>query len=67
MVPDWTRFKSWEYMEAEENSGMAIFCSDSILINGKGSLYCPGVETLINHTSTYMKYGLYPAKSTTKG
>jgi hypothetical protein len=24
MVSDWTRFKSWEYMEAEESSGMAI-------------------------------------------
>ncbi|GKT72168.1 conidial pigment biosynthesis oxidase arb2 brown2 [Colletotrichum tofieldiae] len=77
MVPDWTRFKSWEYMEAEENSGMAILeemltenpnsCSDSILINGKGSLYCPGVETLINHTSTYMKYGLYPRQVNDKG
>ncbi|KAF4975328.1 hypothetical protein FZEAL_7861 [Fusarium zealandicum] len=67
MVSDWTRFMSWEYMEAEESSGMAIFCSDSILVNGKGSLYCPGVDMLINHTSTYMKYGLYPRQVNDKG
>ncbi|KAJ0328816.1 hypothetical protein COL5a_004601 [Colletotrichum fioriniae] len=56
MISDWTRFMSWEYMEAEDSSGMTIF----ILVNGKGSLYCPGVDKLINLTSTYMKYGLYP-------
>ncbi|KAM0543071.1 hypothetical protein ACHAPJ_012520 [Fusarium lateritium] len=67
MVSDWTRFMSWEYMAAEESSGMAIFCSDSILVNGKGSLYCPGVDMLINHTSTYMKYGLYPRQVNDKG
>lgn len=42
-------------------------CSDSILVNGKGSLYCPGVDMLINHTSTYMKYGLYPRQVNDKG
>ncbi|CAG1965547.1 unnamed protein product [Fusarium graminearum] len=67
MVSDWTRFMSWEYMAAEESSGMAIFCSDSILVNGKGSLYCPDVDVLINHTSTYMKYGLYPRQVNDKG
>ncbi|KAB5536176.1 multicopper oxidase-domain-containing protein [Coniochaeta sp. 2T2.1] len=67
MVSDWTQFKSWEYMKAEDASGMAIFCSDSILVNGKGSLFCPGVDKLINLTSTYMKYGLYPRQVNDKG
>ncbi|KAK2616916.1 Glc7p regulatory subunit [Conoideocrella luteorostrata] len=67
LVSDWSRFKSWEYMEAEESSGLAIFCVDSILLNGKGSVFCPSVDYLINETSTYMKYGLYPRQVNDKG
>lgn len=26
LVSDWTRFKSWEYMEAEEKSALTILC-----------------------------------------
>ncbi|KXH68537.1 hypothetical protein CSAL01_02194 [Colletotrichum salicis] len=26
MISDWTRFMSWEYMEAEDSSGMTILC-----------------------------------------
>ncbi|KAJ5343154.1 uncharacterized protein N7506_002978 [Penicillium brevicompactum] len=67
LVSDWTHFKSWNYMEAEEASGFAIFCVDSILINGKGSIYCPGEDYLVNHTSTYMKWALYPNHVNDKG
>ncbi|CAJ2509011.1 Uu.00g140370.m01.CDS01 [Anthostomella pinea] len=67
LISDWSRFKSWEYIEAEEKSALAIFCVDSILINGKGSVYCPGVDFLVDETSTYMKYGLYPRQVNDKG
>ncbi|RJE19619.1 hypothetical protein PHISCL_08037 [Aspergillus sclerotialis] len=67
MVSDWTQFKSWEYMNAEEASGYTIFCVDSILVNGKGSVYCPGEDFLVNQTSTYMKYALYPGHVNDKG
>ncbi|KAK5988365.1 Multicopper oxidase GIP1 [Cladobotryum mycophilum] len=67
LISDWSRFKSWEYMEAEDSSGMTIFCVDSILLNGKGSVYCPGSDYLVNETSTYMKYGLYPRQVNDKG
>ncbi|KAJ5996955.1 hypothetical protein N7522_008615 [Penicillium canescens] len=67
LVSDWTHVKSWNYMEAEEASGYTIFCVDSILINGKGSIYCPGEEYLVNHTSTYMKWALYPGHVNDKG
>lgn len=26
LVSDWTRFKSWEYMDAEEKSALTILC-----------------------------------------
>ncbi|KAF3403687.1 Laccase abr2 [Penicillium rolfsii] len=67
LVSDWTHFKSWNYMEAEEASKFTIFCVDSILLNGKGSIFCPGEEYLVNHTSTYMKWALYPGHVNDKG
>ncbi|ORY10495.1 conidial pigment biosynthesis oxidase Arb2/brown2 [Clohesyomyces aquaticus] len=66
-VSDWSSFKSWEYMAAQEASDLSIFCVDSILINGKGSVYCPGQDFLVNHTSTYMKYAFYPSQVNDKG
>ncbi|EFQ96764.1 laccase-1 [Nannizzia gypsea CBS 118893] len=67
VVSDWTRFKSWEYMKAQEDSGYTIFCVDSILINGKGSVYCPGEDFLVNHTMDYMKWAIYPRHVNDKG
>lgn len=42
-------------------------CVDSILLNGKGKVYCPGEDFLVNVTSTYMKYALYPSHVNDKG
>ncbi|OAL71576.1 hypothetical protein A7D00_4481 [Trichophyton violaceum] len=67
VVSDWTRFKSWEYMKAQEDSGYTIFCVDSILINGKGSVYCPGEDFLVNNTMDYMKWAIYPRHVNDKG
>lgn len=44
-----------------------LSCVDSILINGKGSVFCPGEDYLVNHTSTFMKYALYPSRVNDKG
>ncbi|KAL1974849.1 hypothetical protein VTN31DRAFT_5053 [Thermomyces dupontii] len=40
MLSDWTNFTSFEYMNALEETGYDIFCVDSILVQGKGSVYC---------------------------
>ncbi|OAQ69471.1 conidial pigment biosynthesis oxidase Arb2/brown2 [Purpureocillium lilacinum] len=50
VVSDWSRYTSEEYWKANEESGLQIFCLDSILINGFGELYCPPIELLINQT-----------------
>ncbi|KAE8385117.1 multicopper oxidase-domain-containing protein [Aspergillus alliaceus] len=42
LITDWTHFTAQEYYQAEIDSGLNLFCIDSILINGKGSVYCPG-------------------------
>lgn len=52
-------------LEMRTNHGDS--CVDSILINGKGSVHCPGEEYLVNHTSNYMKWALYPNHVNDKG
>lgn len=47
LVSDWTNFTSAEYMKVTRESGMTIFCTDSILTNGKGDVFCPP-QQLIN-------------------
>lgn len=42
-------------------------CVDSILINGKGSVYCPGEDFLVNNTMDYMKWAIYPRHVNDKG
>ncbi|KAB8079104.1 multicopper oxidase-domain-containing protein [Aspergillus leporis] len=46
LVTDWTHFTAQEYFQAEVDSGLNLFCVDSILVNGKGSVYCPGAKFL---------------------
>lgn len=87
MVSDWSQFRSWEYMEAQEQSNLNLLyviipsngtcislidtkpysCVDSILVNGKGSVYCPGEEFLIEHTMSFIKWAIYPLQVTDKG
>ncbi|KAF2149697.1 multicopper oxidase [Myriangium duriaei CBS 260.36] len=66
-LSDWTNWTSWDYMDIFETSNAATFCSDSILVNGHGSTYCPGQEFLINNTRDDMTYFLAPAHVTDKG
>ncbi|KAE8147224.1 multicopper oxidase-domain-containing protein [Aspergillus avenaceus] len=44
LITDWTHFTAQEYFQAEIDSGLNLFCVDSILVNGKGSVFCPGSE-----------------------
>ena len=85
-ISDWSNFKSWEYIAAQNASALSILyalqcfarivtellliptsCVDSILINGKGKIDCPGEGFLVNHTTSFMKYALYPSHVNDKG
>ncbi|TWU70898.1 hypothetical protein ED733_001766 [Metarhizium rileyi] len=46
VVSDWSRYTSEEYWKISTDSGFLVFCLDSILLNGKGELYCPGQKFL---------------------
>ncbi|KAJ6445404.1 conidial pigment biosynthesis oxidase Arb2/brown2 [Purpureocillium lavendulum] len=68
VVSDWSRYTSEEYWKANVESGLQIFCVDSILINGVGELYCPPHEYLINQTQPdIQKYGFGEEHVSDKG
>ncbi|KAJ5691255.1 hypothetical protein N7488_011990 [Penicillium malachiteum] len=46
VLSDWDHLTSDAYMQAERESGYDLFCSDSILINGQGSVYCKDPQEL---------------------
>ncbi|KAL2828159.1 laccase-1 [Aspergillus cavernicola] len=46
LATDWTYLTAEEYHNVEIESGFNIFCVDNLLINGKGSVYCPGHQYL---------------------
>lgn len=48
LASDWSYYNSTQYKKAVEKSQLQIFCVDSILINGKGSVFCPEHQWLID-------------------
>ncbi|KAK9446178.1 laccase [Metarhizium brunneum] len=46
VVSDWSQYTSEEYWKISTDSGLLVFCLDSILVNGKGEVYCPGQKFL---------------------
>ncbi|KAA6409839.1 MAG: hypothetical protein FRX48_06451 [Lasallia pustulata] len=68
ILSDWDRYTSDEYWAATEASQVLLFCVDSVLINGKGSVYCPGLDYVINQTSPALQeFALFNATVTDKG
>ncbi|KZF26352.1 multicopper oxidase [Xylona heveae TC161] len=63
LVSDWTQFTSGQYLAAENASALSIF----ILVNGKGSVYCPSLDYLLNQTSPYTSYAVAPGTVNDKG
>ncbi|OJJ48194.1 hypothetical protein ASPZODRAFT_2123349 [Penicilliopsis zonata CBS 506.65] len=50
VVSDWSQYVSEEYWKANEESGLLVFCVDSILVNGVGAVFCPPLDFLDNQT-----------------
>ena len=46
LLSDWDHLTSSEYRAIEVDSGLDLFCVDSLLINGKGSVNCQPQELL---------------------
>jgi len=54
LLSDWDYFNSSQYRQADADSNLQIFCVDSILINGKGSVFCPDHQWLIDMQVPFM-------------
>ncbi|KAI9744721.1 MAG: hypothetical protein M1818_001646 [Claussenomyces sp. TS43310] len=67
MVSDWTNFTSDEYMQAQVNSELDIFCVDSILVNGKGSVFCPPHQQILDLVNPGLTQALLPGQMNDKG
>ncbi|KAL8642498.1 MAG: hypothetical protein Q9228_000816 [Teloschistes exilis] len=67
VVSDWSSFTSEEWLAAQEASHLDLFCGDSILVNGKGNVYCPGQPFLINQTNPFIQEALNSLSPTTPG
>ncbi|KAG0652284.1 Conidial pigment biosynthesis oxidase abr2 [Hyphodiscus hymeniophilus] len=48
VMSDWSHFTSEELQHIAETADIDIFCGDSMLINGKGNVNCPGVPFLMS-------------------
>ncbi|KAL4892277.1 multicopper oxidase-domain-containing protein [Aspergillus ambiguus] len=46
VLSDWDHLTSEEYMDALKDTGYDIFCSDSVLVNGRGRVFCDDPENL---------------------
>ncbi|KAI2814148.1 hypothetical protein CBS115989_8772 [Aspergillus niger] len=55
ILSDWRRFTSDEIWYIEEQSGVESYCASSILVNGKGSTYCPPQEQINELTRPELK------------
>ncbi|KAL4954012.1 laccase-1 [Aspergillus filifer] len=67
LVTDWTYLTAEEYHNVEIESGFNIFCVDNLLINGQGSVYCPGFEYLESVSDPGISAVLEGSQLTEKG
>ncbi|KAK4245415.1 multicopper oxidase [Corynascus novoguineensis] len=65
VLSEWTSFTSEAWWKAIKDSGLLIFCVDSILLNGHGEAYCPPHEFLINQTNPGPKEATFPDQNVT--
>ncbi|KAJ6155450.1 Multicopper oxidase type 2 [Penicillium chermesinum] len=67
MLSDWDHLTSEQYQKAQEDSRLNIFCMDSVLINGRGAVYCPGTKNISSVELSYLKTAIDNQPLTDKG
>ncbi|KAL2003357.1 hypothetical protein VTN02DRAFT_4177 [Thermoascus thermophilus] len=67
MLSDWEKLTSEQYWAYQEYSGLDLFCVDSILINGRGAIYCPSADELYSYETDYLKGAIDNLNLTDKG
>ncbi|KAJ5795216.1 Multicopper oxidase type 2 [Penicillium paradoxum] len=67
ILSDWDHLTSDEYQKVMEESRLDVFCSDSVLINGRGAVYCPGTERISSVELSYLKTAINNKPLSDKG
>ncbi|KAB8076014.1 multicopper oxidase-domain-containing protein [Aspergillus leporis] len=67
ILSDWSHYTSEEYQTIMEESGVDLFCVDSILINGRGRVICPGADYINSFQTYYLKESIDFLPLTDKG
>ncbi|KAJ5573783.1 Multicopper oxidase type 2 [Penicillium hispanicum] len=67
ILSDWDHLTADEYQKAQEDSHLNVICSDSILINGRGAVYCPGTTNISSVELDYLKTAIDNQPLTDKG
>ncbi|OJJ48518.1 hypothetical protein ASPZODRAFT_150730 [Penicilliopsis zonata CBS 506.65] len=67
VLSDWDHLTSEEYQNLQVESGLDLFCVDSVLINGKGAIYCPGSEEIASLETSYLKASIANQPLSDKG
>lgn len=67
LVTDWTYLTSEEYHQVALDSGYNIFCVDGLIVNGHGSVWCPGYQYLESVSDPGIQAVLEGSNLTEKG
>ncbi|KAJ5108642.1 Multicopper oxidase type 2 [Penicillium angulare] len=67
ILSDWDHLTFEEYQKIQEESGYSVFCMDSVLVNGRGAVYCPGGEKISSVELDYLKTAIDHSPLSDKG
>lgn len=67
IVSDWKAITFEELFDMEEASGLDITCPDTIIVNGKGSVQCPGIDFINSFVTPQLATILNGSQLTAKG
>lgn len=64
---DWSQFTFAEFFAIEQAANVDDACTDSIILNGKGSVYCPSIDFLTANAAIQVPQVLNGTNLTAKG
>ncbi|KAJ5831983.1 Multicopper oxidase type 2 [Penicillium riverlandense] len=67
MLSDWDHLTSEQYQQVQVDSRLNVVCMDSILVNGRGAVYCPGTTTISSLELPYLKTAIANVPLSDKG
>ncbi|KAJ5461492.1 Multicopper oxidasetype 2 [Penicillium daleae] len=67
MLSDWDHLTAAEYQQVQQDTRVDIVCMDSVLVNGRGAVYCPGTVNISAVELSYLKTAIDNQPLTDKG